>query len=117
VQGENEEEKGGSGGEGGGREVGGEKGVGTWSVNGACMLVAALARLEYWDAAVSSVLQCAVCCSVLPCIAVCCCSVLQCALLLCVAVRWRFFEQCVAVCCSALQCVCSVLKCVAMYCM
>jgi len=51
-------------------------------------------------------------CSVLQCVAVCC-SALQCA-----AVRCSVL-QCVAVCCSALQCAaarCSVLQCVAVCC-
>jgi len=54
-----------------------------------------------------SVLQCAVCCCVLQCVAVCC-SVLQCAAVCCSVL------QCAAVCCSVLQCVavcCSVVQC------
>ena len=80
----------------------------------------------------SSDVSCAVCCSVLHCVAVCCrvlqcvavcCSVLQCLavccrVLPCVAVCCSVL-QCVAVCCSVLQCVavcCSVLRCVAVCC-
>jgi len=65
---------------------------------------------------------CAVCCSVLQCVAVCC-SVLpyvavSCHVLQWVAVCCRVL-QCAAACCSALQCVamcCSVLPCVAVCC-
>jgi len=54
------------------------------------------------------VLYCAMCCSVLQCVAVCC-SVLQCvavccSVLRCVGVCWSVLE-CVAVCCSMSQCV------------
>ena len=55
---------------------------------------------------------CAVCCSVLQCVAACC-SVLQCAAVC------RNVLQCVAACCSVLRCVavcCSVAQCVAVGC-
>jgi len=64
----------------------------------------------------SCLVDCAVCCNVLQCVAVCC-SVLQ-----CVAVYTYplvlLIVLCVAMCCNVLQCVavcCSVLQCVAVY--
>ena len=76
-----------------------------------------------------SLIDVAVCCSVLQCVAVCC-SVLQCVAVS--STHWLMLLLCVAVCCSVLQCVtaccgldyslidvavcCSVLQCVAVCC-
>jgi len=84
-----------------------------------------------------TVLQCAMCCCALLCVAVCCyrcsvllcvaacCSVLQCneprgcMALLSIKYRWYASSCMPAVCCSAFRCVavcCSVLQCVAVCC-
>ena len=70
-----------------------------------------LCNRELQRVAVCSVLQCAVCCSLLKCAALCC-SVMQCAAVCCSVL------QCAAVCCSV-QCAalcCSLLQCAALCC-